>query len=243
VDVRPRLQCRQLAIAHHEQSPHRQAVVDAFEQRPVERVVGVVAGHHRAGHGQPQGVQRAQRDLDLGQVGPVVFGVPDLEQAVRVHLAVPAGRGHVHAHIGRGGACGARARRTQVVDPQQAQHQPVLHVGPWLIVRPRPQRVRQPIIAQVFLPDLLSGAGPQRLQPPRRPRPHLAQPVVRLREHVRQPHHHRPPDAQPPPIAVRHHPTVQPTVQHLRQLHAAHLPHHQRDIIYPLRLDPQSRDV
>jgi hypothetical protein len=214
------LQRPHLTVPAIEQPALRHRGADALHQGDVERIVGAVAGHHRGGEGQAQGVERRQGHLDLGQVGPLVLGIAELQQSLRAHLAVVAGRGHVHAH-----APGGQGVHTQQRPAQGAREAPPLG-----IIGQRAQHVGQAIVAQVQVLDRLPRAGAQRLQAARGPGLHLVQAMVGLREHVRQPDRRGPAQAEPPAGAVRH----EVAIDQGRQVHLAHLRHQQRDVIHPL---------
>ena len=79
--ITARLHGGHLAVPHHQPSRAAEALLDLGDGRYVERIIGGVPRDHRADQGHDQRIQGGDRHLDLGQVGPLVLAVAELEQA------------------------------------------------------------------------------------------------------------------------------------------------------------------
>ena len=122
----------------------------------------------------------------------MIFAMPKLEQALGRHRPGATGGGTVQAHT----------LRPQGIHPHQLLGQRALKGAPAGIVTQRLQHEGQPIIADVQRMEGLAGAPPQRVEPFLRPRLHVIQPMIRLREDMGQPDDGHPAQAEPLPVAM-----------------------------------------
>ena len=109
--------------------------------RHIQGVIRTVPADDRHRQGQPQGIERRQIHLDLRQVRPVIFTMPELKQAVLVDRGVGLGRGAVNAD--------RRRRLAQIINPQDHPVERRFDLGPRVGLRQPIQQVSQPIIAEV----------------------------------------------------------------------------------------------
>ncbi len=149
----------------------------------------------------------------------MVLAVPELEQPIRGHRTVAAGRGAIQPHL----------LRVQIVHPQQMSIQRHLKIIPGGILAQGTQHLRQAVIAEVQAAHRLAGAAAQRLQTLLSPGLNVVQAVVALRKDMGQPDGGRPAQAEALPVAVG----GEEFVQQGRYPHPLHLGQQQGNIIYP----------
>ena len=118
--------------------------------------------------------------------------MPQLEQPLFGHPPVAAGCGTIETD----------ALRPQVVHPQQPLVQCAFKGPPVLIITQCLQEARQPVVAHVQGVDELPGAPTQRMESLLRPGLDMVQPMVGLRQNMRQPKHTHPAQAEARPVAV-----------------------------------------
>lgn len=124
MDVRPRVQRPQVAIARVEHISATQTGAHPVNDRQVQAVITTLARYDIYRHRHAQRVKCGQHHLDLGQIMPVIFAVAKLEQSVFHDLPITAGGGNIHTH----------RRWVQVIDPQDVLIEVALTDGTGFIV-------------------------------------------------------------------------------------------------------------
>ena len=225
LNARTRLQGGHFAIAHIQQSLLLESITHTSNDGQVHGIIGLLSREDFGGHRHPQWVQAGKHELELGQVGAVIFTVTQLQQPLFVDLGITAGSGGIDAHTGRG----------QVVDPQQLSHQFLLKGLPVDIIGEQAQHICQPIIGHILRAKGVHPASTQGFQPSGRPLLHPIHPVIGLRKNMGQPHHAQFTHTQSFPLTVGR----DVFVQQCGHFHALHVADQQGDVIHPFCLDAQ----
>lgn len=141
----------------------------------------------------------------------MIFAMPKLEQALWRYRPGATGGGTVHTY-----ALGPKG-----IHPYQLLGQRALKGAPVGIVTQRLQHEGQPVIADVQRMKGLACAPTQRVEPFLRPRLHVIQPMIRLRDDMGQPDGRHPAQAESLPVAmggkVRVQQRLHPHPRHLSQ--------------------------
>src|SRR5262249_16551368 len=150
---------------------------DTSDLRFIERIVGRIALDDGRRSWQSQRIQTRHTDLDLRQIGAMIFAVAKLEQPAVAYSGIGLTGSRIQAHD----------FRIQVVNAQQPTTQLSLERLPHGTIPHLRQEVSQSVITEIKRADPFAGQCLQQMETFLRPFLHVRQTVVPARKNEAQP--------------------------------------------------------